>query len=66
MVSTVILHNCREIVLAMLLAFGPAYLAAGPFIEGGPRYSFSFVTKREAEKSRYFRGAGHGLGAARP
>ena len=24
---------------------------------GGPRYSFSFVTKREAEKSRYFRGA---------
>ena len=30
---------------------------------GGPRYSFSFVTKREAEKSRYFRGAGHGLGA---
>ena len=43
---------------------GPAYLAAGPFIMGCLRYSFSFVTKREAEKSRYFRGAGHGLGAS--
>ena len=33
------------------------------FLLGGRRESFSFVTKREAEKSRYFRGAGHGLRA---
>ena len=31
--------------------------AARSNLMGGPRYSFSFVTKREAEKSRYFRGA---------
>ena len=37
-----------------------------PFIMGGGHYAYSFVTKRVAEKSRYFRGAGHGLGAARP
>ena len=36
------------------------------FLLGGLRESFSFVTKREAEKSRYFRGAGHGLGALAP
>ena len=36
---------------------GPAYLAAGPFLVGGCRYAYSFVTKRVAEKSRYFRGA---------
>ena len=45
---------------------GPAYLAAGPFLMGCSRYSFSFVTKREAEKSRYFRGAGHGPGGPPP
>ena len=33
-----------------------------PFLMGTPRCSYSFVTKRVAEKSRYFRGAGHGLG----
>ena len=33
------------------------------FLLGGRREPFSFVTKREAEKSRYFRGAGHGLRA---
>ena len=37
--------------------------AARSNLMGGPRYSFSFVTKREAEKSRYFRGARHGLRA---
>ncbi len=34
-----------------------------PFIMGGGHYAYSFVTKRVAEKSRYFRGAGHGLRA---
>ena len=28
-----------------------------PFIMGGGHYAYSFVTKRVAEKSRYFRGA---------
>ncbi len=37
-----------------------------PFLMGNTRYTYSFVTKRVAEKSRYFRGAGHGLGATRP
>ena len=42
---------------------GAATLRRPPFLVGALRYSFSFVTKREAEKSRYFRGAGHGLRA---
>ena len=33
-----------------------------PFIMGGGHYAYSFGHKRVAEKSRYFRGAGHGLG----
>ena len=33
---------------------------------GGPRYSFSFVTKREAEKSRYFRGTRQALAPKNP
>ena len=41
---------------------GVATLRQRPFLVGGRRESFSFVTKREAEKSRYFRGAGHGPG----
>ena len=50
----------------MVRLTGPAYLAAGPFLVGGSRYAYSFVTKRVPEKSRYFRGAGHGQGATRP
>ena len=42
---------------------GVATMRQRPFLLGGLRESFSFVTKREAEKSRYFRGAGHGLRA---
>ena len=46
----------------MFVAFACRHPAAARSnLMGGPRYSFSFVTKREAEKSRYFRGAGHGL-----
>ena len=56
----------RKIKIDSLCLTGPAYLAAGPFLTASPRYAYSFVTKRVPEKSRYFRGAGHGLGAARP
>ena len=51
----------------MFVAFACRHPAAARSnLMGGPRYSFSFVTKREAEKSRYFRGAGHGSGAIAP
>ena len=41
----------------LFVVYRPCLPCGRAFLVGGPRYSFSFVTKREAEKSRYFRGA---------
>ena len=67
MVSTVILHNCFMFVLAMLTAFGPAYLAAGPFLEGFFREFFLFCDqKRKRKKSRCSEAANPGPGDPPP